>query len=55
MPTAYGSPIYRGDRPAGDASCVALACAGAVVLGKTTLRGLVGAAKDFGCNHRWTR
>jgi Asp-tRNA(Asn)/Glu-tRNA(Gln) amidotransferase A subunit family amidase len=36
MPTAYGSPIYRGHRPAGDASCVALArAAGAIVLGKT--------------------
>ena len=36
MPTGYGSPIYRGHRPAADASCVALARgAGAVVLGKT--------------------
>ncbi len=36
MPTAYGSPIYRGHRPTADASCVALArAAGAVVLGKT--------------------
>jgi Asp-tRNA(Asn)/Glu-tRNA(Gln) amidotransferase A subunit family amidase len=36
MPTTYGSPIYRGHRPAGDASCVALArAAGAIVLGKT--------------------
>jgi Asp-tRNA(Asn)/Glu-tRNA(Gln) amidotransferase A subunit family amidase len=36
MPTAYGSPIYRGHRPAADASCVALArVAGAIVLGKT--------------------
>jgi len=36
MPTAYGSSIYRGHRPAADASCVALARAtGAVVLGKT--------------------
>ena len=36
MPTSYGSPIYRGHRPAADASCVALAkAAGAVVLGKT--------------------
>src|SRR5262249_50323308 len=25
MPTAYGSPIYRGHRPASDAACVALA------------------------------
>src|ERR1700746_298524 len=36
MPTAYGSAIYRGHRPAADASCVALArAAGAVLLGKT--------------------
>jgi amidase len=36
MPTVYGSPIYRGHRPAADASCVALArAAGAIVLGKT--------------------
>jgi amidase len=36
MPTAYGSPIYAGHRPARDASCVALArSAGAIILGKT--------------------
>ncbi|HZS81501.1 MAG TPA: amidase [Stellaceae bacterium] len=36
MPTAYGSPIYAGHRPAADAACVALArAAGAVALGKT--------------------
>jgi Asp-tRNA(Asn)/Glu-tRNA(Gln) amidotransferase A subunit family amidase len=36
MPTAYGSPIYRGHRPAADAACVTLArAAGAVVIGKT--------------------
>jgi Asp-tRNA(Asn)/Glu-tRNA(Gln) amidotransferase A subunit family amidase len=36
LPTEYGSPIYRGHRPAADAGCVALArAAGAVVLGKT--------------------
>lgn len=36
MPTAYGSPIYAGHRPAWDAACVALArSAGAIVLGKT--------------------
>jgi Asp-tRNA(Asn)/Glu-tRNA(Gln) amidotransferase A subunit family amidase len=36
MPTAYGSSIYRGHRPAADAACVALArAAGAVVIGKT--------------------
>ena len=36
MPTDMGSPIYRGNRTAGDASSVALARrAGAVILGKT--------------------
>jgi amidase len=36
MPTAYGSPIYRGWRPRADAAVVALArAAGAIVLGKT--------------------
>ena len=36
MPTAYGSAIYLGHRPAADAACVALArAAGAVILGKT--------------------
>jgi len=36
MPTAYGSPIYAGFRPAADAACVALLReAGAVILGKT--------------------
>jgi Asp-tRNA(Asn)/Glu-tRNA(Gln) amidotransferase A subunit family amidase len=35
-PTEYGSPIYRGHRPAADAGCVAMARAlGAVILGKT--------------------
>jgi Asp-tRNA(Asn)/Glu-tRNA(Gln) amidotransferase A subunit family amidase len=36
MPTEYGSPIYRGRRPAWDAACVAMIRqAGAIVLGKT--------------------
>ena len=36
MPTAYGSPIYAGYRPAWDAACVALLrAAGAVIMGKT--------------------
>ncbi|MBI4190233.1 MAG: amidase [Betaproteobacteria bacterium] len=36
MPTAYGSPIYAGHRPAWDASCVALTrAAGGIVIGKT--------------------
>ena len=37
MPTAYGSVIYKGHRPAADSACVAaLRHAGAVILGKTT-------------------
>jgi Asp-tRNA(Asn)/Glu-tRNA(Gln) amidotransferase A subunit family amidase len=36
LPTEYGSPIYRGHRPAADAACVAVArAAGGIVLGKT--------------------
>ena len=36
MPTEYGSPIYRGHRPAYDAACVAqVREAGGVILGKT--------------------
>src|SRR5215216_57604 len=36
MPTEYGSPIYKGHRPAGDAACVALSRkAGALIMGKT--------------------
>ncbi len=36
LPTEYGTPIYRGHRPAADASCVVAAREqGAVVLGKT--------------------
>src|SRR5262245_18432751 len=36
MPTEYGSPIYRGHRPAWDAACVtALREAGAIIFGKT--------------------
>ncbi len=36
MPTEYGSPIYRGNRPAAEADCVArVRAAGGVVLGKT--------------------
>ena len=36
MPTTYGSPIYKGHRPAADSSPVARARAGgAVILGKT--------------------
>jgi amidase len=45
MPTAMGSPIYAGNRPRADASCVALARkAGAVILGKTATCELAGMA-----------
>jgi Asp-tRNA(Asn)/Glu-tRNA(Gln) amidotransferase A subunit family amidase len=38
LPTAYGTPIYAGFRPAADAAAVALCLeAGAVLLGKTVL------------------
>lgn len=36
LPTAYGTSLHRGQRPAADAACVAaLRAAGAVILGKT--------------------
>jgi Asp-tRNA(Asn)/Glu-tRNA(Gln) amidotransferase A subunit family amidase len=36
LPTEYGSPIYKGNRPVSDAACVALSrMAGGVLLGKT--------------------
>ncbi|MCK1735734.1 hypothetical protein IVA79_17730 [Bradyrhizobium sp. 138] len=36
IPTADGSRVYRGHRPASDARCVALVrAAGAIILGKT--------------------
>jgi Asp-tRNA(Asn)/Glu-tRNA(Gln) amidotransferase A subunit family amidase len=36
LPTEYGSPIYKGNRPKADAACVALTrAAGGVLLGKT--------------------
>jgi len=36
MPTTYGSPIYDGNQPKGDAACVALLRElGAIILGKT--------------------
>ena len=36
LPTEYGSPIYKGNRPMADAACVALSrAAGGVLLGKT--------------------
>ena len=36
MPTTYGSAVYAGHRPIGDAACVALVrAAGGIVLGKT--------------------
>jgi Asp-tRNA(Asn)/Glu-tRNA(Gln) amidotransferase A subunit family amidase len=45
MPTEMGSPIYRGNRPAADAACVALLRrAGAVILGKTRTCEFAGSA-----------
>jgi Asp-tRNA(Asn)/Glu-tRNA(Gln) amidotransferase A subunit family amidase len=45
MPTEMGSPLYRGNRPRADASCVALLRrAGAVILGKTTTCEFAGSA-----------
>jgi Asp-tRNA(Asn)/Glu-tRNA(Gln) amidotransferase A subunit family amidase len=36
LPTEYGSPIYKGNRPTADGACVALSrAAGGVLLGKT--------------------
>ncbi|MEX0828471.1 MAG: amidase, partial [Haliea sp.] len=36
MPTEYGSPIYRGNQPSSDATCVAKTRqAGAIIMGKT--------------------
>lgn len=45
MPTTNGSPIYQGNLPRADASCVALLrAAGAVILGKTK-------TVEFGASH----
>ncbi len=45
MPTEMGSPLYRGNRPRADASCVALLRrAGAVILGKTATCEFAGSA-----------
>jgi len=45
MPTEMGSPIFRGHRPRGDASCVALLRrAGALILGKTVTCEFAGSA-----------
>ncbi len=45
LPTEMGSPIYRGNRPHADASCVALLRrAGAIILGKTATCEFAGSA-----------
>ncbi|MGB7037941.1 MAG: amidase, partial [Xanthobacteraceae bacterium] len=45
LPTEMGSPIYRGNRPRADASCVALLRrAGAIILGKTATCEFAGSA-----------
>lgn len=53
MPTAYGSPIYAGQRPTFDAACVA-ACrdAGMVVLGKTVTTEFATFQPGVTCNPR---
>jgi Asp-tRNA(Asn)/Glu-tRNA(Gln) amidotransferase A subunit family amidase len=51
MPTDMGSPIYRGNRTAVDASCVALVrAAGAVILGKTITCEFAGLTPNVTCN-----
>ncbi len=51
MPTEMGSPIYRGNRPRSDASCVALLRrAGAVILGKTATCEFAGSAPPATAN-----
>ena len=51
MPTEMGSPIYRGNRPKTDASCVALLRrAGAVILGKTVTCEFAGMAPGVTTN-----
>ncbi len=56
MPTAHGSAIYRGHRPAGDAACVALArAAGMVILGKTVTTEFAAVTPGKTANPRDTR
>jgi amidase len=51
MPTEMGSPIFRGHRPRGDASCVALLRrAGALILGKTVTCEFAGSAPPITTN-----
>jgi amidase len=51
MPTEMGSPIYRGNRPSADASCVALLRrAGAIILGKTVTCEFAGMAPGVTTN-----
>lgn len=53
MPTALGSPIHAGRRPAADARCVALLrAAGAVVMGKTVTCEFAGPAPGKTANPR---
>ncbi|HEX3484107.1 MAG TPA: amidase [Micropepsaceae bacterium] len=53
MPTDMGSPIYRNNRTAADASSVALARrAGAVILGKTITCEFAGLTPNVTCNPR---
>jgi len=51
MPTQMGSPIYEGNRPPSDATCVSqVRAAGAVVLGKTVTVEFAGMAPPVTCN-----
>ena len=53
LPTAYGSSLYRGFRPAADAACVtALRRAGAVILGKTVTTEFAVYSPGKTCNPR---
>jgi Asp-tRNA(Asn)/Glu-tRNA(Gln) amidotransferase A subunit family amidase len=53
MPTDMGSPIYRNNRTAADASCVALVrAAGAVILGKTVTCEFAGLTPNITRNPR---
>ena len=53
MPTAYGSPIYAGHRPAWSAYCVAaIEAAGGIILGKTATSEFAHSAPPATCNPR---
>ena len=52
MPTQHNSPLYRGNRPARDAACVAiLRAAGALILGKTDTTEFASAGRPAATRH----